>query len=418
MLQKLLILILLGMPLTIHGQSDSILTFPKNQRLFVTYAVCDRWLADRPNRLNKLIALEKEMEARHETELQQLIWTLEVDELVNNNAGKPFEGQIQLFQDLMTSLEKKKWKQIENEMRFRLGLLYFDNKEFGPGLDMMMHSYATARKQGWSNAYAANRVLDALGHAYYRFGDYESALYYLKASQEFDIPKTNPGYFYKSQNTIGLCYQELSQYDSAIDYFILSHDNASIQQDSFWTMLTFGNTGNAFYKSGNFDLAVPFIEADYAGSIQAGEYGSAVNAAGLLANIAMKKGDLKKATEYIEFANTHIDTSSIESMVIYYENLVEYSKQTGDDDLAIQYADSLSKYQARKEKLLAKRRLDQSQIKLAIDDYNTGMKLLQAARSRNIMIRNVLFGILILSLPIVFIWIKRIRSGRKSDLKN
>lgn len=401
----------------LSAQVDSILSFPESERPFVIYDVFARLNTDRPLRLEKFNELQAAFESRHDKASAQLAWTLKQDDAFLEEDELNLKTIYDHYQKELLAIEDKNWDLIENEIMFRMGSESFNHHQFGQGMELMMESFGVSEKEGWSSVFTKTNTYQSLGHSYFRFGDIEAAIQYLKSAVDIDIPKTSKAYPYKIFNSIGLCFQELGEFDSAVHYLTLSRDHAMMQKDTFWAALTSGNIGNAFFKSGDVQRAIPYIELDYKESIRANEMGSAVNASCLLANIELKKGNIRKAEEYLRFATDHLDTTRIENMVMYYSNLFEYSKQSGDDHKAVQYADLLSTYKARKDKLLDKRILDQAKMKVAILQYDTNIKSLESARSRHRMMRNALLVILLLGGVVALLLIKRIQLKRQMDLE-
>ena len=403
--------------LLLSAQADSILSFPDNEQPFVLINLFPNLFEGNDQPFAKVNLLQKDLESRKEIELAQLLWRLKHDAGIFMQKDDAYDTILSYHEAAAAESESKDWPLVTNEISFMIGKLHFDHGFFGHGMEMMMHSYNLAHREGWSSLIAQHDMLAALGHSYYRFGDIETAIYYLRDALKVPIPPTCRAFPYKTQNTLGLCYQAKEQYDSAVHFLTLSHTYAIPQKDSFWMALTNGNIGHAYFKSGEYERALPFVESDYKGSIRAGQYGSAVNASALLANIELKKGNVQKANEYLQFAATHLDTTSVESMTNYYENLFHYNKQLGDETNAVRYADLYLKYKARKDKYLDMHVLNQAKMKVAIAQYDNNIKLLEAARSRQVIMRNGLLIILLLGGLTTFMWIKRMQAKRQADLK-
>src|SRR5258706_14545886 len=112
-----------------------------------------------------------------------------------------------------------------------------------------------------------------------------------------------------------------------------------------------------------------------------------------------------------------MDSSNLDVMITYFRNLFIYNKIKKDFQQAVLYADSLQKYEVRFAKVIDKRILDQAEMRVQVAKYNTDVQKLQSARSRQILMRNALFVILILLGLVGFLWYKRQELKRKSELK-
>lgn len=92
---------------------------------------------------------------------------------------------------------------------------------------------------------------------------------------------------------------------------------------------------------GRYDEAWPLIETDYKVSIRMNQPGSAANAAQSLATMALYKGSLNEAEQYMRYADKNKITYEPEGLINYYSNLYTYTRLKGNFALAVQYADSL-----------------------------------------------------------------------------
>ena len=343
--------------------------------------------------------------------LFKMAWSFWLEKrLVHADFEKDF---YRIAEDAIRFAKQQKWKDVEAETYLRIGRNLFQNARYGQGMEYMIKGKEEIAKTGWSSPHIAQLGYAGLGDSFYKFGDYATALEYLKKSEEYNLPLGSPAHEYANRNTIGLCYQKLQQYDSAIHYLTLSIEGAKMARDSFWVALTSGNLGLVYFKSGNLDKAAELLKSDYEGSIRAGVYGSAVNAGSLLANIELQRGNTDRIEEYIRFARMHMDTQNLEGMISYMSNMYTYSKLKGNFEKAVDYADSLKIFEERQDLILDQKILDQAMMKVQVDNHNAKVKLLEAAKSRQILIRNGLFVILLLSCMVGLLWVKRIQMKKQ-----
>lgn len=149
------------------------------------------------------------------------------------------------------------------------------------------------------------RDLMQIGEAYYYFQDYHLAISYFKKA--IVIPETpfNSGVINSARNTMGLCYQELHQFDSAAACFnkiLISEFPEAIA----WKKIARGNLGANLYFKGDYDKAIPLIEDDLSSSIEINDFGSCAGAAIGLADIHLIKGNLSISKKYIDLARHYI----------------------------------------------------------------------------------------------------------------
>jgi hypothetical protein len=352
-----------------------------------------------------------------ETDLARLVWDLAFIYRLNHGS---FASSDSMWADIemhqQEALEKG-WTSNALEIQLLSGYKRFEALDYGAGMELMLHAYDELQVQGWTSPVIAAVLHQFIAVSFYKFGDMESCIRYLHAWQRLPIPQTSAAYDYQNLNTIGLCYSRLMRYDSAIHYMTRSMQLAELQKDSFWISLMYGNMGHILFWQGDLQKAKPYLEKDYLGSIKAGFTGSAANAAMLLANISLQEGKLDIAEEYIRYSKAHQDRFDLESMSQYLQGQYTYHKMKGELPQAIMYADSLHALEKQKDLVLDKSILDQAGVRVQIAKYDADVKLLKAARDRQVLMRNGLIIILLLASVVTLLWISRILRNRRNALE-
>ncbi len=292
---------------------------------------------------------------------------------------------------------RKGWWYTEAECRMDAARLLFDfTKKFPQAFEQMITAYDLIQKAGLNDYPEANRLIDAMATRYYQFGDYSNAIRYFKESMNAPAPWASTGYLHETQNTIGLCFQALKQYDSAVYYFQQAHDRALELKNQFWAALTDGNKGYTYYLMGDYDRAFPLMEADFRASVEAGETGSAMNAALGLAAISLYRGNTAAAEQYIAYARQYINRDYINQNVSYYRSLYLISKLRGNFRDAVLYGDSFLYFRDSQSKISDSRIISQARLKVEVDQHVNELKLLESSRSRQVLIRNgLLIGLVL-----------------------
>ncbi len=252
---------------------------------------------------------------------------------------------------------------------------------------------------------------------YYQFGDYANAIRYFKESMNAPAPWASTAYLHETQNTIGLCYQALKQYDSAIYFFQLSHDRSLQLKNKFWAALTDGNKGYTYYLMGDYDRAFPLMEADFHASAEAGETGSAMNAALGLAAICLYRGNTVLAEQFIVYARKYINRDYINQNVSYYRSLYLISKLRGNYRDAVVFVDSFMYFRDSQSKISDSKIISQARLKVEVDQHVNELKLLESSRSRQVLIRNGLLIGLILVGIIAALLVNRRLIRRKREIE-
>ena len=303
---------------------------------------------------------------------------------------------------------KKGWTLTEAECRFHAGNFYFVAGNFGLAYEYMKKALIVFER------YDPIRYPHLLGFGpgiagyYYRLGEYALAIKYLKKTMELPAWWNAVLYPPNLKNTVGLCYQQLKEFDSAENWFHQSYQAAESVQDSFYMALANGNLGYTFFLQGKYDLALPLVETDYKESSRAGETGSTINAGMLLASIHIKRGEIPAAENYMQQCRSSVYASKDAGVLkSWYENLYHIYRYKGDMNSTNRWADSLLMYKDSATALRDKRVYSQSVLKMEAEQHLNEVNQLEDLRKRQLLLRNSLLAILLLSGIIAMLWVNR-----------
>lgn len=416
-----LFILLTLLPHQAHAQLDSILALPKERHI---KALWDRYYyINETTRANDSVAqlkeydlLEQQCIAAKKPMYAQQVWLMRAA-YRSLLLYKSQPHGVAIMEAATREAHERGWDVIEAECTIYTGVAYYQEFKYGPAFEHMVRGYKMLEALGFDKHPHLMRHIANVGYAYYRFEDYPAAITYLQKTLHIPPPWNEGGFHRQTLNTIGLCFQRQMMYDSAIHYYNLSHDEAVIAQDTFWAALANGNKGYVFALSGRDDEARPLMESDYTLSIKNGEYGSALTAALELSSIYLRKGDINKAAEYLRFVRQHINPTDLHSMSRYYHNLYEIEKTQGHYKEAIIKADSFHLYSDSLLKSSTTRTNNALKQKVEVEQYTHEIRMLEAARNRQILLRNGMLLILLLSGAIVALWINRQRLKRKKEIE-
>ena len=156
-------------------------------------------------------------------------------------------------------------------------------------------------------------------------------------------------------------------------------------------VLAQGNLGFTYYLQQQYDKALPLLETDYKGSMQAGQTGSATNAAMTIADIYIKKGLITVAEQYIKLSRPYVtSTSSATLLKNWYQNLYNLSKAKGDVKHIGLYADSLLAYKDSIAAMQDRKAFNQALLKLETEKHRNEVSRLEEKRKQQILLRNTL----------------------------
>lgn len=302
----------------------------------------------------------------------------------------------------------KGWPVTEAECWHYAGYFYFTKEMYALAFEYMQKAQNVFDEYHTGKYSYTLRYADGLAGCYYRFGEYREAIQYMKKTMQLPEYWNTLIYFASIHNTLGLCYQHLKQYDSAAVWYNKSHETAMMYKDSFYMALSHGNLGYTYYLQGEYDKALPLLEADYTGSLRAGENGSAANAAMTLIAIHIKKRQLAEAARYIDLSRPLVYGSANANLLKnWYENLYNISKARGDYKQASLYTDSLLLYRDSVTALRNQQSFNQVWLKLETEKHMNEVNQLESMRRQQILLRNSLLAGLVLVAIIALLWVNR-----------
>lgn len=377
--------------------ADEILALPKEQQIRTL------WYWDMAQAFKDTLAtfmyfkkLESDFTSRKEDILARQAWMAGYEfRTINIHLYHPYS--IVLINQAITEAKDRGWKEMEAECYIRKGLLYYKQQKYGPAFEYIQKGYDQIKTIGFDQCPLIIRHLEEIGLCYYEFGDPAEAIPYLREALAQPPVLSASGEKRKTMNTIAMCFRQLEQYDSAIYYLTMAHDESILVRDTFWAALTNGNKGYVFYLQGKYDEALPLMELDYQESLRYKEWPSAVNAAMTLATIYIERDEVAKAGAYLQYALKNKNYGNLREMAGFFKNLAIISRLKGDYQQAFNDIDSFLIYKERYENEKNAKTINQAKMKVEVERHASEIKRLETARSRQILLRNGILLILILT---------------------
>jgi tetratricopeptide (TPR) repeat protein len=357
--------------------------------------------------VTELATAEKRFTEKDNKLLQRQAWLLR--QSYNAEKNPVIEKRPALMLKAASEAAKKNWVLTEAECLHFAGLFYYKDSKFMMAFEYMQKAQIVFDKYNGDpkNSYL-HRYSNVLGNCYYHFGEYREAIKYLKKTIQLPSHWNTLTFAPGLHNTVALCYQHLKQYDSAVIWYNKSYEAAVALKDSFYMALAQGNLGSAYYLQEQYDKALPLLEADYKGSMQANETGSATNAAVTIAAIYIKKGQPELADQYMNQSRQYVyGSGNIILMKNWYENLYNLSKAKGDYTNIGLYADSLMVYKDSVAAMRDKKAFSQAVLKLETEKHMNEVSQLEHKRKQQILLRNSLLVGLVLLTLIALLWLNR-----------
>jgi len=399
------------------GQADSILSLPDSLQAHALFSWFElngprdsTWFLPRIDQMYKDFSKVEEEELARET------WCLRIAYIIFYLDSSESRA-VNLIDQGLDNAIRRNWKIQEAELNIYKGWLYRNHGKLVLSFAYLMKGYELMTQIGIDKIPRGYYLLSLIAHAYYFEKAYDQAAVYLKQALESPIYKLEPSSITLAYNMLGLCYMRQMIYDSAIIAFQKSHDLAVDANMVAYIGLTSGNMGNAYFKLGDDDKALPLLEEDFRISLQTNEINSAMNASLLLSAIYLKKGQHDKAKYHMDFASQHVNRKDDHAMQTYFDNLSDLRQIASDFKSALAYRDSAAFYLVRIQATEEKDILHRARLELELEKHTHEMKSLEAQRKRQILLRNMLILFVVLSGIILLSMIQRRYLRRKRQLE-
>lgn len=399
------------------SQADSILQMDKDKQMDAIQGLYNQMLAHDPSRL---YARMKEYESKFRKQKQpgpaQLCWSLAIQSRIDL---LPFEdtARFTIAFDALEEARRHRWEVAEAYLLFHVGLLYYEHGRNGPAFENFLRSYQLTKQIGFATYPHLTSMLITTSLIHHNFGDYASALDYLREIIALRDRWPNPYNLTNALNTAGLCYRQLEKYDSANLHFVMARDLAlRVLQDTGYATLIDGNRAMVLRSQGKTEEAIPLLENDFRISQKYAQTGSAVNAALELTDIYLEKKDIPVARKYLEFATANINRGDLKPLMTYYENTYRLRRIEGDYTTALMYLDSAQALQDTISRVHDAALLTQAKQRVEVEQYLRELSTLEALRKRQILIRNSFLIITFLLGLVGILWYHRRHIQRQHEL--
>jgi tetratricopeptide (TPR) repeat protein len=401
---------------TAFSQPDSVWSLPRDKQLaaFLQWYYSELILKDSQQVVTSLTTAEKRAAEKDNKLLRRQAWLLHK----GYSAGKNPEPDKRPLMMLAAADEaaKKDWPLTQAECWHFAGSFYYTEGNYSMAFEYMQKARAVFEKYiKDQDSFYLRRYANVLANCYYHFGEYREAITHLKKTLQlpayWHTVIFSPGIY----NTLALCYQNLKQYDSAAIWYNKSYEAAIAFNDSSYIALAQGNLGFTYYLQQQYDKALPLLEADYTGSMRAGQTESATNAAITIAAIHIKKGQLAAAERYINLSREYVYRNPNAILLLnWYESLYQLAKAKNNKDISL-YADSLLAYQDSVARMRDRKAYNQAVLKLETEKHMNEVSQLENKRKQQILLRNSLIAGLVLLTLIALLWLNRQLLKRKKE---
>ncbi len=229
------------------------------------------------------------------------------------------------------------------------GLFYSNFKHNTTACQYFLKAQEVFKGIGFKNVPNMSNYYAQVADFYYHLGDYHNAMIQLQEALKYNI--TTGREKVSIINTIGLIYRNSNQYQQALINFNSAFNIALLSRDTVWMGIVKGNIGSIYFMQGDYDRALPYIQADYTQSLKYGEKINATIALLRLAKISLVNNKIDIGLKQLAGAEALIHNSPVP--VLYLRvNILDLKTQFYDKmGLAIKALDFKKKYQLANDSL-------------------------------------------------------------------
>lgn len=281
--------------------------------------------------------------------------------------------------------------------KFYYGESLFNSKEFSQAMELMLEAVSEFESIGYEKIPVLDIPLYLLSTHYYVFNNYRKAIEFGTLANKYRS-KILTGI----QNTVGMAYQKLTQYDSAIISFQQMMAIAQEKNSDVWYAIASGNLGRTYCLKGNFEDGIPLLRND----VRLGKKGAPVNSG--LSSVYIAEAFINQkipdsALYYLTLAKDIVDEAGLwgnnqfyihRFCYYYYEQMANYYKLVGNYTQAYIYLDTAK---------LNKDRYDRQfdwQFVTSVEKRITGLKYQQsidllAVQRKNEQLKNIILFVML-----------------------
>lgn len=186
------------------------------------------------------------------------------------------------------------------EVCFRIGKYFLSYQDFHKAYFYLYRTEMLLKQADLRNLSYLSDFHETIGLSYYYFRRFGQARQHF--SQALATHPDNPTSLITIYNTIGLIHRDLQQLDSSRIYFLKALDIANKSNDTEWKGIISGNLGYYYWKNNDLKQAEKLCQIDLRISLASNQYGSAIAALSLLADIDIHNNRLDEATKKLNQA--------------------------------------------------------------------------------------------------------------------
>lgn len=238
---------------------------------------------------------------------------MEADLVLGNYYQKYYWKNPQTIEYFITLAEKartEKFLEIEERVVRVISIYYWKRQEYQNAFRWLLRSASNLDKMNEESFPPKAKHLNTIGKCHYFFRDYRNALVYFEKCSKLKRTSRNNRFVIDAQNTSGLCYQKLGEFEASNAHFLKIIDDTTQFKSLTWKGIASGNLGYNYYLQGDYDKAIPLFKIDIESALKGKpDYGLAAGSTIPLADIYLKRNKLETSKMHIDSARMYIRRS-------------------------------------------------------------------------------------------------------------
>jgi DNA-binding CsgD family transcriptional regulator len=334
-------------------------------------------------------------------------------------SGKPFEEKPWHYwgvQSLKNAIANENEWLLQTTYQM-LGYWYWAALNYDTCIFFQIKSIELAEKLGYTPSVIAGWKILASNTFYYT-GNYAEVIKYGTEALPYIENKTANEQV-NVLNNIGMSYQQLGKYDSALYYFDKLKTIALKNKKGVWVGIAQGNFGDIYYLKGEESKAVWYWQADVDSCFKYEESDNAFLSRAFINRFNFKNGQKEKAIQQLQEAFQLTRHVRMDIKITISKILAECFEKMGLQDSAIFYNRFYYRNTDSINQIIARNKFSLVRLKLDFDKTNTEILMVKKERSTEILRRNFLLILLslVFTLAILFYNRQRLKNKLQSQQK-
>lgn len=284
-----------GDSITFRGFPDSILHKSFAKKIIVVDSLQERRFGNDSNAIKQRIhELQKWADSKGDAELRDMFLIAEF----RLSMYKGFDaGDVEArLQELIKKNSGTSDEKIRALAYQALAEFYIRSaNKMGEALENFLYAYKIYDKYDLSQFPLRGEFLFDIGKEYYYLRDFHTARMYYAEALNLN-PKEMVENRISKTNSLGMCYRNSEEYDSAIYYFNVALDYCKTKRDSVWTAIVTGNIAWSHFYKKDYEAALPLFEFNIAEDLKHGMKQDAMLSMAPMMQILVNKGQLDRAS--------------------------------------------------------------------------------------------------------------------------